>query len=93
MNLKDDRMKISNEIFGQIKFIKVNAWEEFFYKRVNDKRDTELGTLRKYVYMSLVNVFLSWATFPFIMTAVFSWYTLAGNLLTAAIAFPVISLF
>lgn len=39
MKDKDRRMKITNEIFGQIKFIKVNAWEEFFYDRLDVARE------------------------------------------------------
>lgn len=73
MKLKDDRMKITNEVFGQIKFIKVNAWEEFFYKRINDKRDLELNILTRYTYIALGNVFLAWATFPLILSSVFTW--------------------
>ena len=34
MQFKDQRMKITNEIFSLIKFIKVNAWEYFFFKRL-----------------------------------------------------------
>lgn len=33
---KDKRIKITNEIFGQIKFVKVNAWEEYFYDKLDD---------------------------------------------------------
>jgi hypothetical protein len=30
----DDRMKSTNEVFNNIKFIKVNAWEEYFYDKL-----------------------------------------------------------
>lgn len=46
MKDKDKRMKVTNEIFGQIKFIKVNAWEEFFYDRLDISRNKELNTLK-----------------------------------------------
>ena len=34
----DGRMKMTNEIFNNIKFIKVNAWEEYFYDKLEKKR-------------------------------------------------------
>lgn len=34
----DNRMKMTNEIFNNIKFIKVNAWEEYFYDKIEAKR-------------------------------------------------------
>jgi ATP-binding cassette subfamily C (CFTR/MRP) protein 2 len=33
-NSTDNRMKTTNEVFSNIKFIKVNAWEEYFYDKV-----------------------------------------------------------
>ena len=32
-NATDERMKATNEIFNNIKFIKVNSWEEYFYDK------------------------------------------------------------
>jgi len=34
----DDRMKSTNEVFNNIKFIKVNAWEEYFYDKLQKLR-------------------------------------------------------
>lgn len=34
----DNRMKITNEVFNNIKFIKVNAWEEYFYDKLMSRR-------------------------------------------------------
>lgn len=36
----DDRMKVTTEVFNNIKFIKVNAWEEYFYDKLMSKRTT-----------------------------------------------------
>jgi hypothetical protein len=38
MTAKDERMKVTTEIFGAIKFIKANAWEEYFYNKLDTKR-------------------------------------------------------
>jgi ABC-type bacteriocin/lantibiotic exporter with double-glycine peptidase domain len=43
----DDRMKIISEVFNNIKFIKVNAWEEYFYDKLMQKRGVEIEWLRK----------------------------------------------
>lgn len=42
MKSKDKRMKTTNEIFSSIKFIKVNAWEEYFYEKLDVKRMDEI---------------------------------------------------
>jgi ATP-binding cassette subfamily C (CFTR/MRP) protein 2 len=34
----DNRMKSTNEIFNNVKFIKVNAWEEYFFDKIQAKR-------------------------------------------------------
>lgn len=38
MKAKDERMKTSTEILGAMKFIKSNAWEEYFYDKLDSKR-------------------------------------------------------
>ena len=46
----DNRMKATNEVFNNIKFIKVNAWEEYFYDKIEFLRGIELGWYsKKYV--------------------------------------------
>jgi ATP-binding cassette subfamily C (CFTR/MRP) protein 2 len=37
-NATDERMKATNEVFNNIKFIKVNAWEEYFYDKLQRLR-------------------------------------------------------
>jgi ATP-binding cassette subfamily C (CFTR/MRP) protein 2 len=43
----DNRMKSTNEIFSNIKFIKVNAWEEYFYDKLEALRKTEVNYYKK----------------------------------------------
>lgn len=38
----DERMKATNEVFNNIKFIKVNAWEEYFYDKLQRLRTEEV---------------------------------------------------
>lgn len=36
---KDARLKVTEEIFNIIRFIKINAMEKFFFRKLNDKRN------------------------------------------------------
>lgn len=38
LKAKDKRMKITNEIFNQIRFVKANAWEKYFFNKLNRAR-------------------------------------------------------
>lgn len=42
MAAKDERMKATTEVLSAIKFIKSNAWEEYFYDKIDEKRQIEL---------------------------------------------------
>lgn len=39
LNAKDDRMKVTEEIFSIIRFIKINAFEKYFWQKLNNKRE------------------------------------------------------
>jgi hypothetical protein len=53
MKEKDKRIKITTEIFGTIKFVKVNAWEEYFYDKLNAQREKELAIYKKKFALSI----------------------------------------
>jgi ATP-binding cassette subfamily C (CFTR/MRP) protein 1 len=38
LKAKDQRMKVTEEIFNIIRFIKVNAFEKYFWQKLNQKR-------------------------------------------------------
>jgi ATP-binding cassette subfamily C (CFTR/MRP) protein 1 len=38
LKAKDERMKVTEEIFNIIRFIKVNAFEKYFWQKLNQKR-------------------------------------------------------
>jgi len=44
---KDERMKVIDEFFGSIKFIKFFAWEEQWIGKIVDKRMVEMKWLSK----------------------------------------------
>ena len=53
MKEKDKRVKFTTEIFSCIKFLKVNAYEEYFYDKLNEQREKELNIMKKKYYISL----------------------------------------
>lgn len=48
MFLRDERIKVTNEVFAGMKIIKMYAWEESFRKKVVGVREHELVGLWKY---------------------------------------------
>jgi ATP-binding cassette, subfamily C (CFTR/MRP), member 1 len=47
--VRDERVKVTNEVLAGMKVIKFQAWEKEFEKRINEIRDRELDLFRKYV--------------------------------------------
>ena len=46
MARKDARMKQTKEALNNIKSLKINSWEDYFYNSIKDKRMLELSSLR-----------------------------------------------
>lgn len=89
----DNRMKMTNEIFNNIKFIKVNAWEEYFYDRIEAKRKEELSWVKKKFLIESILTFSMWLAPKMILVATFATFVLTGGVLTPPIAFTMVSLF
>jgi ATP-binding cassette subfamily C (CFTR/MRP) protein 1 len=70
---KDSRIKQTNEIFSNIKVIKMNGWENLFKKRLNDFYTEEAETIKSrsrseicvYSMMMLTPNFITIAVFVF----------------------------
>lgn len=89
----DGRMKMTNEVFNNIKFIKVNAWEEYFYDKLEVRRSEELKWVKKKYLAESLSTFSMWLAPKMILAAIFATFVLTGGKLTAPIAFTVMSLF
>lgn len=48
MNNMDKRMRLMNEIISGIKIVKLYAWENSFFKRVTEVRETEVRFVQKF---------------------------------------------
>ncbi|OAD09018.1 hypothetical protein MUCCIDRAFT_32834, partial [Mucor lusitanicus CBS 277.49] len=91
---KDRRNDLVNELLQGIRMIKYFAWEDNWKEKVYEARRDEIKKLiRTIVIDVLVN--LIFLTVPVLVTATsFIWYTkVAGNELTASVAFVSITLF
>ncbi|KAF8581299.1 multidrug resistance-associated ABC transporter [Ramaria rubella] len=90
---KDKRMKLINEMFGSIKFIKFFAWEGQWIKKVMEARKVEMKWLKKSRNASIFYSML-WLVIPnMISGASFFVYIYTGHELSVSIAFTAIRLF
>ncbi|XP_059174330.1 multidrug resistance-associated protein 1-like [Physella acuta] len=75
MRIKDERIKVTNEVLNGIKVIKLYGWEPMFMKKILDIRDDELKILRKYSILSGVQTFawhvsMVWSSYLMLVTYV-----------------------
>ncbi|CAD8189167.1 unnamed protein product [Paramecium octaurelia] len=89
---KDDRIKQTNEVFQQIKFIKINAYESIFQNKIEQLREAERICIKKRLDHFSFNVFFGWLTPQLILSLSFGVYVYMGNELTPSKVFPIISL-
>ncbi|KAK0424582.1 hypothetical protein QR680_008734 [Steinernema hermaphroditum] len=96
MEIRDERVKMTNEILNGMKVVKMHAWEESLKLVVEKLRDKELGLMAKMAYMTAflhgcygcINLFVTGSAFAF--------YVLidpVNNVLTPQVAFVALSLF
>ncbi|OQR85908.1 ATP-binding Cassette (ABC) Superfamily, partial [Thraustotheca clavata] len=94
MDRKDARMKTVNEVFGSMQVIKMNAWEERYYEKIQSQRNLELKSLWKQFCISAMTVTINGAGPIMLTTVSFIAYVLwLGETLTAAKVFTALSLF
>ncbi|CAE8713287.1 unnamed protein product [Polarella glacialis] len=92
MGIKDERIKLTHEVFGSIRLLKMYGWEDSFEKRLDDIRERELTQLRKYQILNIVSGAV-WATAPIITgLATFAVYSALYGRLSPATAFTALSL-
>ncbi|CAD8100453.1 unnamed protein product [Paramecium primaurelia] len=89
---KDDRIKQTNEVFQQIKFIKINAYESIFQNKIEQLREAERICIKKRLDHFSFNVFFGWLSPQLILSLSFGVYVYLGNELTPSKVFPIISL-
>jgi ATP-binding cassette, subfamily C (CFTR/MRP), member 1 len=89
----DIRVKACTEIILGIKAIKLYAWEEAYKQRILDLRAKELKEIKLSSLLSTLNNMVFGGGPILISMAAFLTYGMLGHPLTAAVAFPALSLF
>eukprot|EP00916_Digyalum_oweni_P008083 GHVL01013527.1.p1 GENE.GHVL01013527.1~~GHVL01013527.1.p1 ORF type:complete len:1441 (-),score=279.03 GHVL01013527.1:18-4340(-) len=94
MKIKDERLKVTNEVLTGIKIIKLYAWEDSFEAKLNEIRNRELQQLWRYQFAQVCSS-LIWGSVPLLVSATgFTVYVLLGDKqLDAATAFTSLALF
>ncbi|RLN48167.1 hypothetical protein BBJ29_000290 [Phytophthora kernoviae] len=93
MKVKDERIKICNEVLAGMKVIKLQAWEHSFTKRVLEFRSEELSKLRTYIYARSGSMTL-FSAIPSLVTVASFWtYVKMGNTLDVGTALTSLALF
>ncbi|KAG7392916.1 ATP-binding cassette sub- C member 8, partial [Phytophthora boehmeriae] len=93
MKVKDERIKICNEVLAGMKVIKLQAWEHSFTKRVLEFRSEELSKLRTYIYARSGSMTL-FSAIPSLVTVASFWtYVKLGNTLDVGTALTSLALF
>ncbi|CAI4226039.1 unnamed protein product [Auanema sp. JU1783] len=95
MKLKDDRIRLTNEVLNGIKVVKLYAWEPALEKAIDEIRVREMDLIRKAAIVKTVADMLNIAAPFFVALATFSVFTLSDSthILTPQIAFVSITLF
>lgn len=86
-------MKVTEEIFSIIRFIKINAFEKYFWQKLNKKREVEIKLNKRKLLYEVFQIFLYWLASPLILSMTFATFTWLGGEMTATEAFTTIMLF
>lgn len=93
MMKKDVRMKLTTEVLNYMKIIKLQAWEDYFQKKVEDGRSEEYKSLTKFQSALAFNIFVVNVSTSVVAVISFWVCLLVDSNFTAAKAFTVISTF
>eukprot|EP01041_Mallomonas_annulata_P007311 gene7311-14905_t len=91
--IRDDRVKITSEVLGGIKVIKLQAWEEEFQKRLNEVRDKEMELYRRYMIMQSISGTFASSIPLLVAIATFFAFIATGGVLDVATALTALALF
>ncbi|GAB5580898.1 ATP-binding cassette sub-family C member 3 [Prionailurus iriomotensis] len=69
MKFKDSRTKLTSEILGGFKVLKLYAWEPVFLGKVEGIREDKLQILRQSAYLQAISTF-TWVCTPFLVTLI-----------------------
>lgn len=91
--IRDERVKVTNEVLAGMKVIKVQAWEGEFNRKIMEIRERELENLRIYVFAQCSSTALYTAIPLLVSITTFGTYIALGNQLDIATALTSLALF
>ncbi|XP_074278015.1 ABC transporter C family member 4-like [Silene latifolia] len=92
MTHRDSRLKITTEMLNYMRVVKLQAWEEFFNKRIMYFRESEYVWLAKFFYTVSSNMVVMWSTPIVISCLTFGTAILMGHSLDAKTVFTTTTL-
>ncbi|CAM6100457.1 unnamed protein product [Calypogeia fissa] len=93
LKVKDERMRVTVECFGNMKVVKLQAWDDVYRKRIEALRAVERNWVAKFNYAWAVSIFVIWAA-PLAVSAVtFVSMAFLGESLTPAKVFTAMTTF
>jgi ABC-type multidrug transport system fused ATPase/permease subunit len=93
MTAKDKRIEVNNEVLGNMKVVKLQAWEKPFQDKLENLRKIELSHLFWYL-VGRMFTYLTFSAVPLtISIATFGTYVMLGNRLDVASALTSLALF
>lgn len=93
MKVKDKRIEVNSEVVGNMRVVKLQAWEESFQKRIMDLREAELGQLLLYSVGNSLSTMI-WTTTPLLVAlSTFATYVWTGHQIEVASALTALALF
>uniref|UniRef100_M1A713 ABC-type xenobiotic transporter n=1 Tax=Solanum tuberosum TaxID=4113 RepID=M1A713_SOLTU len=90
---RDSRMKVINELLGNMRVIKFQAWEEHFKEKILSLRNQEFKWLSKFIYLLSWNLSLLWSMSQVISAFTFGAAIFFKNPLDAATVFTATTVF
>ncbi|XP_060217786.1 ABC transporter C family member 14-like isoform X1 [Lycium barbarum] len=93
MMKRDSRMKAINELLGNMRVIKFQAWEEHFKEKIQSLRNEEFSWLSKFMYLLSCNLSVLWSMSQVIAACTFGAAILCKIPLDAATVFTATTVF
>lgn len=93
MQMRDTRMKSITEVLAYMKVIKLQAWEDKFQEIVQGYRQSELGSLTRFVTLAAANMLTLWNTISLVSVFTYVTAVLLNAGLTTSKVFTAASIF